>query len=126
MTEVTMITMGGFFHLAFAAFHLLFWKLFKWPEDLKSLGFVNRQIIQILNLRLTYIFLLLAYLSLVHAKELLSTSLGKTLLVGISIFWFMRAAEQVFFFGVKHPASLGVFVAFLAGGVIYGLPAVSF
>lgn len=58
-----MILLGGFYNLGFAIFHLMFWRLFRWKRDLSSLTFINRSVMQILNLCLTFVFLLMAYIS---------------------------------------------------------------
>jgi hypothetical protein len=51
---------GGCFHLAFAIFHCGFWKLFGWTRELPKLNRINRGVMQILNLCLTFVFLILA------------------------------------------------------------------
>ena len=33
----TLLVAGGIFNLCFAVFHLCFWRLFRWKEDLASL-----------------------------------------------------------------------------------------
>jgi len=112
----------GFYNFGFAIFHLLFWKIFRWKGDLASLTHVNRSIMQILNLRLTYVFLVMAFVLFVFQPELIVTKLGQALLIAFSIFWFMRAVEQVVFFGLKHKVSNALTVLFLVGGVIHLLP----
>ncbi len=117
-----LLTFCGIYNLGFAVFHLLFWKIFKWKEDLASLTHVNRSVMQILNLRLTYVFLVAAFLMFAFQSELTATKLGQTLLVAFSIFWFMRTVEQVVFFGLKHKVSNGMTVLFFIGGVLHLLP----
>ena len=77
---------------------------------------------QILNLSLTLVFLIFAYVSLFHTAELLGTSLGRALLLMISVFWLLRAAEQVLFFRLRRPLSVAFFVVFLVGGLLYAYP----
>ena len=45
-----LIYVCGFFNIAFAVFHILFWKVFHWKNDLKQLSFTNKAIMQILNM----------------------------------------------------------------------------
>lgn len=116
-----MLYAGGVFHVAFALFHLGFWRLFDWREQLPRLGFVNRQVVQILNLCLTFIFLAFAWVSFVHADALLDSDLGATLLAIIALFWLLRAVEQAWFFGLSNGASIGFFLAFVGGGALYGV-----
>ncbi|MCW8963663.1 MAG: hypothetical protein OQL16_07685 [Gammaproteobacteria bacterium] len=119
-----MIKAGGIYNIALVIFHLLFWRIFNWQEDLRSLTFLNRAIMPVLNISLTLVFVIFSYISLVHAGELLSTSLGHSLLVLMAIFWFARAVEQVVFFKLKHRASWAFLAFFLLGGVLYAVPAI--
>ena len=116
------ILTGGLYCLGFVIFHLTFWKLFKWQEDLTSLTFINRAVMQVLNLSLTFAFFIFGYISLFHAQELQTTSLGTSLLLLISIFWLLRAIQQILFFGLKNKVSLIFFMVFFAGFVIYLFP----
>src|SRR3989304_1344596 len=100
-----LLTIGGIYNLGFAIFHLLFWKIFKWKKDLASLTHVNRSVMQILNLRLTYVFLVMAFALFVFSTEMTASRLGQALLIASSVFWFMRVGEQVVFFGRKHKVS---------------------
>jgi len=121
LSEV-MILIGGFYNLGFAIFHLMFWRLFRWKRDLSSLTFINRSVMQILNLCLTFVFLLMAYISFFNTSELIQTNLGKALLVGFSLFWFLRMIEQIIFFGIRNLISIALTLVFLFGCVIYLIP----
>ena len=111
---------GAIYHIAFVVFHLLFWKLFDWVEDLKKLSFTNKAVMQIMNLRLIFVFLVFAYVSYFNGSELLSTKLGLTMTASIALFWGFRSAEQIFYFGVKNIASNLLFLIFVFGSVLYG------
>jgi len=118
----SLITIGGIYSIAFAVFHLLFWRIFNWSEDLRSLSFLNRAIMQVLNLTLTIVFISFAYISLAHTNDLLTTPLGKSLLIFISLLWFARAAMQPIFFKLRHWGSIAFLLLFISGGVLYGIP----
>ena len=118
----TIILIGGIFNLGFAIFHLMFWQLFHWKEDLASLTLINRSVMQILNLCLIFVFLVIAYVSIFFSSALISTSLGKSLLIAFSLFWFLRMIEQIIFFGVKNKVSLVLTMVFFVGSIIYALP----
>ncbi len=113
---------GGIFNLLFAIFHILFWKIFNWRTELRKLDFMNSAIMQVLNLCLTFCFLIFAYISFFHHDELLTTAIGKALLAGITIFWFLRAVEQVIFFGIKHWQSIIFLMVFTVGTILYAIP----
>lgn len=117
----TLIYIGGFYCLAFAAFHLAFWKLFDWKRELPKLKAVNRGVMQVLNLRLTYVFVVVASISFFYADELLTTNLGKVVLAATSLFALMRAVEQLIFWKIEK---IGVvfFVIFLLGASLYAIP----
>ncbi|MBK8944352.1 MAG: hypothetical protein IPM32_03680 [Ignavibacteriae bacterium] len=120
--ENTIILIGGFYNLAFATFHLLFWKIFKWNKELKRMNFVNGNILQILNLSITFVFIIFAFLSFFYAKELVTTQLGNSILRLISFFWFFRSLQQIYFFGLKNITSVLFFIGFLIGVGIYIYP----
>src|SRR5262245_26848170 len=90
---------AGAVYPALAVFHLAFWRLFRWREELARLGRLNRGAMQILNLFVTGVFAVAAYLCFAHARDLAGTALGHALLVGLAFLWLTRAAEQVWFFG---------------------------
>lgn len=119
-----LIKAGGIYNIVLVIFHLLFWRIFNWKEDLRSLSFLNRAIMQVLNLSLTFAFVIFSYISLVHTKELISTSLGQSLLGLIALFWLARSVEQVVFFKLKNWRSIAFLVFFLVGTVLYAVPAI--
>ncbi len=122
MKNETVILIGGIYNIVLVIFHLSFWKIFNWEKDLKRITFLNGNILQILNLSLTFVFVIFAYISIFYTTDLLSTSLGLTLLRLISFFWFFRALQQIYFFGLKNKISLLFFIGFLLGAVIYLYP----
>jgi hypothetical protein len=121
----SLIKAGGVYNIALVVFHLLFWRIFNWKQDLQSLSFNNKAIIQVVNLCLTLVFVLFAFISLVFSKELLTTPLGTSLLVFMALFWFARSFMQIVFFRLEHWGSIAFLVFFFAGGVLYAIPAIS-
>lgn len=115
---------GGIFNLGFTIFHLFFWKLFNWKKDLASLTPVNRSVMQILNLCLTFMILLMSYVSLFLPREMLTTRLGQILLVAFALFWFLRMLEQIFVFEVRNRLSVVFTLIFLLGSIFYFIPAI--
>lgn len=119
----TLIFTGGIYTVGLIVFHVLFWKIFRWPETLRTLNFVNRATMQVLNISITFIFVIFAYLSFVYTRDLVNTGLGKTLIALISVLWTFRACQQVIFYKLKHSASIGLAIYFLVGATLYGIPA---
>ena len=125
MDSQTALFLCGLYNLAFAAFHLYFWKIFKWKEDFKRNSIANRAIIQILNIRLIYIFLLMSFIYFFYPKQLLKSELGFVLLVGFLGFWVGRTIEQFVFLRVKSRMVTILTIAFFIGIILHVLPLVS-
>lgn len=119
-----LIFAGGIYTIALIIFHMLFWHIFRWPETLKRLNSVNKATIQVLNISITFIFFIFAYISFAHTHELLNTSLGRALLTLISFLWLFRAALQIVFYKLKHKASVALTIFFIIGAFLYGLPVI--
>ncbi len=118
----TLLFIGGLYNLVFAIFHILFWKIFRWKKSLRRLLPQDRAIMQVLNIRLIYIFFVFAYISIFHQEGLISTQLGNVIIIVISLFWFMRAIEQIIFFGLKNLVSIVFMIIMLIGAAIYIIP----
>jgi len=119
-----LIQAGGIYSLGFVIFHLLFWRIFDWDRDLRSLSFLNRAIMQVVNLSLTFVFAIFGAISLLHTRELLETPLGHSLTLLIAMFWLFRAILQPLFFKLKHWSSVVFLAVFLLGSLLYGIPAI--
>lgn len=120
--QSVLLLISAVYSMAFAVFHIFFWRLFEWRKDLGRLTFINRSVMQILNLCLIFVFVLFACLAVAHREEMICTALGRSLLAGISLFWLLRMIEQVFFFGLKRPLSIFLTLVFLVGAILYALP----
>lgn len=101
-TATTWIKLGGIANIGWFLFHCFFWRLFNWKSQLKRLSEVNSGVIQVLNLCLSFVFLIFAAVSLLFANELLNPGLGQAMLAGIGVFWILRLIEQPVFFGFSR------------------------
>ena len=122
--KTTLIYIGGALHIAFALFHIYFWKLFNWKESLRKTTPVNKAVMQVMNLCLIYFFLALAYLSFFHAPDLIAGDFGKTVLAVIAFFWLLRLVWQFEFFDWKKPLSIVLSISFIALMMLYAIPVV--
>ena len=123
-TKITLVYACGFYSLGFAIFHIAFWKLFDWKNDLKKLKLANRAIIQIANLRLIYIFLGVSFVCFYLPVDLISTSLGRIFMIGMSGFWLGRTIEQFIFLNVSHWMVNLLTLLFLLGVLLFSLPVI--
>jgi hypothetical protein len=122
MNLSTLIYTCGIYSIAFALFHLKFWKLFDWRNDLKKLTLANRAIMQIANLRLIYLFLFIGALCFCFPDDMVHTPLGRFMLGGISLFWFGRTVEQFIFLRVNNVMVHGLTLIFIVGTILFALP----
>ena len=107
----TVIIFLGFYNLLFAVFHLLFWRLFKWKEE-----------VQILNIQIVFYFVAVAIVCFCFTNELLTTDLGKVFLLGNSLFWAIRLVQQYIFLRKNSFVIHFLAVLFLLGTVLFLLP----
>ncbi len=120
--DTIIIYICGLYSLGFAIFHILFWRLFDWKNDLKKISFVNRAIIQIANARLIYFFMFVAFVCFFYTPELPGTRLGNVFLLGLSIFWLGRTIEQFIFFKTTNRTINILTFVFAIGAILFTLP----
>lgn len=86
----------GILLIALASVHAIFPKYFDWKQDLKSLTLINRQMMIVHTFFIALIVLLMGILCLIATTELIQTHLGKTISLGLGIFWAIRLCIQCF------------------------------
>ena len=118
------IYLCGFYSLAFAIFHIGFWKRFDWNKDLKKLLFANRGIMQILNVQMIYFFLFVTFLCIAFPVELQDTKLGNIFLLGCSLFWLIRTIQQFIFLKANSKLIHILTVIFIIGTILFALPVI--
>jgi hypothetical protein len=113
MDKITILYACSAYYLAFALFHIGFWKLFNWRTELRKLNFANRAIMQILNLRIIFMCLFMSFIYCKYPQELINSALGNALLIGMFLFWVGRTIEQFIFFKQNNKYiifSTGIFI----------------
>jgi hypothetical protein len=118
----TLIIIGGMLWIVCFIFHVMFWRLFDWKNDLETVKKVNKGIIQVLNLCLMLVFLVFAYISLFQTDELLNTNLGRSLIAGMALFGVFRVIEQFIFFDAKLLRSQAVLLGAMLIAIVYSIP----
>jgi hypothetical protein len=122
MSNDLILMLCGLHSVALATFHLLFWRIFKWPETLATTNFANRVIPQIENVQLIWLFLWIAVLCFAFPQSLGETALGHAILFGMSGFWCVRTIQQFVFLRVRHAGVHALTVVFAIGAVLFALP----
>ena len=120
----TIVYLCGIYSLGFGIFHIFFWELLKWKQELKKLSILNKGVMQILNVCLMYFFLTVAYLCFFHADELIRTDLGKTFLGAMSIFCLLRTIQQFIFIKIYNPTVYLLTIIFIIGSILFALPVI--
>jgi len=86
----TLVTIGGILSILFGIFHLSFWKLFDWKNELPKLRLDNSNIMQMLNIGCCMMLLSFGYILLVNRNEVINTKIGKTILIVSALFFLGR------------------------------------
>jgi hypothetical protein len=98
--QIHLIIIGTIF-IFLAFIHIVFPKYFEWEKEFKSLSLANRQIMKIHTVFIALTVFLMGLLCLTSANDLMETSLGKKIILGLSIFWTTRLVFQFFGYSSK-------------------------
>ena len=139
---------GGIYHICWALFDSFWPHFFAWKRTLAKLDDINRSLLYILSRLLVLLYLYIATLAFFFQDELMNTSIGKTILIFMTVYWGFRAIMQIQFFGfaraermnikfsdLNYPAPINrlstraastmFFIIMLAGIVLYLVPALN-
>ena len=81
--------------------HVVFPKYFNWKEELDKLSLMNHQMMKVHTFFIALTVFLMGLLLLLSTNDLLTTQLGKTIIVGFAIFWTIRFFMQLFVYSSK-------------------------
>lgn len=88
--------------------------------------YVIKQNLYVSNASMFVLWLFFSFLSLFYARELLLTSIGKGILIGIVVFWIIRIfVIQPIYIGIKTKESIIRVLFFIVGAAFYLVPLVS-
>ncbi len=117
-----MLIAAGLGDLGFALFHLLFWRLFGWPERLEASGSLNSAITQTLNVMLTFVFAVYGGALVWHG---LHGGAPAMLPLAGGLFWALRLVLQFLWFGMKPMASRLITAVFALVAALHLLAALA-
>lgn len=86
----------GILLMALALVHIVFPKYFHWDKELKLLSLINRQIMTVHTFFIALTVFLIGLLCISSSNELVGTTLGKNICLGLGLFWTMRLFIQFF------------------------------
>jgi len=90
----TQLKFIGALLLLLALLHMGFPRYFNWAPELTPLSLINRQMVYVHTLFIAVVVLLMGILCLTCAPELVGTSLGRKVSLGLGIFWLLRLVVQ--------------------------------
>ncbi len=91
----------GILLMFLALIHIDFPKYFNWKEEQNSLSLINRQIMNVHTFFIALMVFLIGFLCFTSAVELIETSFGKKISLGLGIFWLIRLIFQLFVYSPK-------------------------
>lgn len=91
----------GALMILLAVIHVFFPRYFNWKEELKLLTLINRQMMIVHTFFIALMLLLIGLLCLTSAADLTHTQLGKTISLGLGVFWAIRLFFQFFIYSPK-------------------------
>lgn len=106
--KTKLIVFGGLLLILLSLFHLSFWSLFNWQEELPKLSATNSGIMQLSTIGFVSLFLSLGIILIGYRVEIANTKLGKALLFALSFFFLVRTIAEFIFPGSS--IKLGIFL----------------
>lgn len=88
------LTITGYVLMILAVIHISFPRYFNWRKELKDVSMINRQMMYIHTLFIGLVVFLMGALCVSAPAELLNTSLGKKVCLGLAAFWTTRLVIQ--------------------------------
>lgn len=114
-----LIITGGISLILLALFHLSFWHIFNWQEELSRLSAGNSGIMQLTTVGFICLFLCLGIILILCRVEVGNTRLGQSLLLTLSFFFLVRCIAEFIFPG----SSVGLAVLLFLYSLLFLLPA---
>jgi len=87
--------------IALSLIHIIFPKYFNWKAELQSLSLINRQMMTVHTFFIALTVFLMGLLFVTSSAELIETPLGRTIVLGLGIFWSIRFYMQLFVYSTK-------------------------
>jgi hypothetical protein len=91
----------GILLIMIALLHFSFPKYFNWKQELMPLSVINRQLMYVHSFFIAFVVFLIGLLCLTSSNELVNTTLGKRISLGLGIFWIVRLYVQFFGYSSK-------------------------
>jgi hypothetical protein len=91
----------GFCLIGLGLVHAIFPRQFNWKHELSSLSIMNREMMYVHTFFIAFTLFLIGLLCLTSPTELINTTFGKRISLGLGIFWTLRLFVQFFVYSSK-------------------------
>ncbi|MGE5124587.1 MAG: hypothetical protein ACM3H7_08715 [Acidobacteriaceae bacterium] len=116
---------GGMLNLALAAFKIAMPYLFQWRNLLASSPPSMWSTLFAENLAISMLMLFFAWMSLFQWQQLLSTGLGKTVMLSIGVLFIFRAAVELLVYKIGADGAWWRVLLFLVIALVYLIPLIA-
>jgi hypothetical protein len=86
----------GVILIVLALVHGIFPRYFDWERELSSVSLINRQMMWVHTFFIALSLVFMGLLCITSAEDLVGTSLGRKVCLGLGVFWFARLLIQFF------------------------------
>jgi hypothetical protein len=114
-----LVIIGGIGLIFWGLFHIAFWPMLDWTNQLAQLSEINSNVMQMLNIAVIVMFLSFGCIFLFCRKGITSTGLGTAVLFFFALFWLARLVGEFVFHGGSIMFGLVLFSCML----LYLIPA---
>ncbi len=91
----------GIILIVLAFVHIVFPKYFNWNKELDSLSLINKQMMYVHTFFIAFVVFLMGLLCFTSSYELIETTFGKRVILGLGMFWTLRLFVQFFGYSSK-------------------------
>jgi hypothetical protein len=91
----------GWLLIALSLVHVGFPRYFNWKKELKQLQLVNKQVMEVHTFFIALVVLMMGVLCLTISPDEIESPLGKKVMLGLFVFWFLRLCIQFFWYSPK-------------------------
>jgi len=84
-----------------ALVHLVFPRYFNWDKELQLISLANKQLMQVHTFFIALTVFLMGLLLISSSYDIVHTRLGKTIALGLFVFWGIRSVFQFFVYSPK-------------------------
>jgi hypothetical protein len=100
-TSVSLLKTAGIVNLFFFLFHIPFYWMFKWGENLSVLDINSRNILLTFNVISICLLFYFTFILLRYTRLILDSVLGSMLLILISVFYAVRIGAEFYLWGFR-------------------------